>query len=94
MEDQHAPVLDPTADEQLEDLLTERLATALEGLHVYGLSELSERWGVSRQRADEIASKRLGTPWRTLRMGRIWSDEQVTEFEARWVRKTGRHIQP
>lgn len=85
MEDQHA-VLD--SDAQSEALLTERLAT----MQVFGLTELASRWSVSKQRADEIATKRLGEPWRTLRMGRIWSEKQVTDFEAGWVRKTGRHI--
>jgi hypothetical protein len=62
-------------------------------LTLYGISELAERWGVSKQRADEIATKRLPAPIK-LMMGRIWTEPQVQNFEKTWVRKTGRHILP
>lgn len=63
----------------------------LDTITLYGISELAERWSVSKQRADEIATKRLSTPL-TLKMGRIWTEAQVEEFEKHWVRKTGRHV--
>lgn len=67
--------------------------TPTDDLKLYGISELADRWKVSKQRADEIASKRLPQPL-TLKMGRIWTELQVENFERGWVRKTGRHIVP
>lgn len=90
MEDQHVPAA--TGEDTAEDDVQRRLDEQLNTLGVFGISELAERWGVSKQRADEIASQRLGPPWRTLKMGRIWNKKQVSAFEKTWVRKSGHHI--
>lgn len=87
MEDQHVPVVTG-----LEDQIEQRLDEQLNTIGIFGISELAERWGVSKQRADEIASTRLGPPWRVLKMGRIWNKKQVADFEKTWVRKSGRHV--
>jgi len=64
----------------------------MENAKVFGVAELAQRWGVTKQRAEQIASKRLGTPWRTLMMGRLWNEAQVKNFEKKWPRKSGLHI--
>lgn len=92
MEDQHAPAASP--EETPEDDVQRRLDELLNTIGVFGISELASRWGVSKQRADEIASTRLGEPWRVLAMGRIWNKKQVSAFEKTWVRKSGKHIEP
>lgn len=58
---------------------------------VLGLSELSKRWKVSKQRASEIAEQRC-PHWRKLDCGRIWLLEDIVNFERTWVRKTGVHL--
>lgn len=78
--------------EQFEDIIQQRITEAMDSLRVFGVAELAERWGVKKQRADQIASKYLPAPWRTLKMGRTWTEFQVREFEQNWVRKTGVHI--
>lgn len=92
MEDQPVPAA--TGEDTPEDDVQRRLDEQLNTLGVFGISELAERWGVSKQRADEIASTRLGEPWRILKMGRIWNKKQVAAFEKTWVRKSGHHITP
>jgi hypothetical protein len=92
MEDQHAPAASP--EEIIEADVQRRLDELLNTIGVFGISELASRWGVSKQRADEIASTRLGAPWRVLAMGRIWNKKQVSAFEKTWVRKSGKHINP
>lgn len=92
MEDQdERRVLAP--EEQGEALIQERTDKLLGEMKIFGVSELAQRWDVSKQRADEIATKRLGTPWRHLKMGRMWSEAQVKEFEKTWVRKSGHHTE-
>jgi uncharacterized small protein (DUF1192 family) len=90
MDDQHVPAVSPK--DAVEAEIQRRLDRQLDNLVVFGVAELSERWGVSKQRVDEIASTRLGKPWRRLAMGRIWHKKQITEFEKTWVRKSGRHV--
>jgi hypothetical protein len=92
MEDQHAPAASP--EKITEADVQRRLDDLLNNIGVFGISELASRWGVSKQRADEIASTRLGEPWRVLAMGRIWNKKQVSAFEKTWVRKSGQHIHP
>lgn len=89
MEDQrvHRP---PT--EQFEDIIQQRIAEAMDSLVVFGIAELAERWDIKKQRADQIASRYLPPPWRHLKMGRLWSESQVREFESRWARKSGIHV--
>lgn len=63
---------------------------------LYGVSELAERWGTSRQRASEITTDqvsrgRLGPP-ADLKCGRVWTARQIREFEEKWPRETGRHL--
>jgi hypothetical protein len=77
----------------MEDQQTVQTEPSPDDLTLYGISELAERWGVSKQRADEIATKRLPKPM-VLKMGRIWTEPQVKNFEKGWVRKTGRHVSP
>lgn len=67
--------------------------TSIRDLNLFGIAELAKRWEVSKQRAEEIATLRLGVPYR-LKMGRIWTEDQVKDFEKGWVRRTGRHIIP
>jgi len=93
MDDQHAPAASPEQPGE-EDIVQGRLDELLSTLGVFGISELAQRWEVSKQRADEIASTRLGPPWRVLAMGRIWNKRQVSAFEKTWVRKSGQHIVP
>lgn len=90
MEDQHAPVRPPT--EQFEDIIQQRINDAVESLEVYGVAELADRWGVTKQRVDQIASKWMGNPWRRMKMGRVWTLAQVQAFEEQWARKTGIHV--
>jgi hypothetical protein len=85
------PTFDDHLSEQAEDVVLQRVAELLEDMQVFGLAELADRWGVTKQRADELATGRLGQPWRVLRMGRMWTKDQVEDFEAGWVRKTGIH---
>jgi hypothetical protein len=63
---------------------------------LYGVSELAERWGISRQRAfqittDQVARGRLGPP-AELKCGRVWTLRQIQEFEAKRSRETGKHL--
>lgn len=63
---------------------------------LYGVSELAARWGVSRQRADQIVTKqvarsRLGPP-AELKCGRVWTADQILKFEQHWVRESGKRI--
>jgi hypothetical protein len=53
-------------------------------LRLYGVAELAERWGVTKQRASELAS-RMDEPFR-LACGRIWTNWQVLAYE----RESGR----
>jgi hypothetical protein len=92
MEDQHAPAASP--EKTTETDIQGRLDELLNTIAIFGIAELAERWKVSKQRADEIASTRLGEPWRVLAMGRIWNKKQVSAFERTWVRKSGQHIHP
>lgn len=95
MEDQHVPAASPEEPEEpADDAVQRRLDEQLNTIGIFGISELADRWGVSKQRADEIASTRLGPPWRVLKMGRIWNKKQVAAFEKMWVRKSGHHIDP
>lgn len=89
MEDQHVR-RSPT--EQFEDIIQQRITDTLESMQVYGVAELAERWGVKKQRADQIATKYLAEPWRSPKMGRLWTEFQVQEFERDWARQTGVHI--
>lgn len=74
-------------ESQVEPVLYD-LAT----VQVLGLSELAKRWGVSKQRVDEITSARC-PHWRKLDCGRIWLMHEVEAFEETWTRKTGVHIE-
>jgi hypothetical protein len=58
---------------------------------VLGLSELSKRWKVSKQRVSEITADRC-PHWRKLDCGRIWLLEDVMRFERTWERRTGVHV--
>lgn len=72
-------------------LTREDLKKVTDSIQVLGLSELSKRWKVSKQRTSEIASTRC-PHWRTLDCGRIWLLGDVEEFEKTWERKAGVHI--
>lgn len=63
----------------------------LSEVQVLGLKELAKRWGVSKQRVDEITAQRI-PHWRKLDCGRIWLLHEVEEFERTWTRRTGVHI--
>lgn len=89
MEDQHVR-RPPT--EQFEDIIQQRVSEVLESMEVLGVAELANRWGVKKQRADQIATKYLPKPWRHLAMGRTWTEFQVKEFERTWKRKSGIHV--
>lgn len=62
-------------------------------MDVLGLSELSKRWNISKQRVDEITAARC-PHWRKLDCGRIWLLRDIEEFEKKWQRRTGVHVTP
>jgi hypothetical protein len=62
-------------------------------MDVLGLSELSKRWHVSKQRVSEITEARC-PHWKKLDCGRIWLLRDVEEFEKKWRRQTGIHVTP
>lgn len=77
----------PTTPEQevrLADLNT---------LEIIGLNELSQRWGISKQRVSEITNERCPY-WRKLDCGRVWLMDDIRKFERTWKRKTGVHVTP
>lgn len=76
---------------QVEDLVQERVEKALKNLKVLGIAELATRWKVTKQRADQLANKSLPEPWRRPAMGRLWTEQQIEDFEKTWKRKTGIH---
>lgn len=65
-------------------------------LVLFGIGELAERWEVTRQRAGQITTLYVGKgllgPPVELKSGRIWTEDQILEFEKKWVRKSGRHV--
>lgn len=61
-------------------------------VEVLGLVELAERWRVTRQRVNQIASSERLPFWRELRCGRIWLLSDVEAFEKGWTRRTGVHV--
>lgn len=63
----------------------------LRKVQVLGLSELSKRWKVSKQRVSEITAERC-PHWRKVDCGRIWLLHEVQAFEKTWSRKTGVHV--
>jgi hypothetical protein len=63
----------------------------LRKVQVLGLSELSKRWKVSKQRVMEITATRC-PHWRKLDCGRVWLLHEVQAFEKTWARRTGVHI--
>jgi hypothetical protein len=84
-------MLDPMAHKREED--QEPKLYDLREVQVLGLSELSKRWGVSKQRASEIAEQRC-PHWRKVGCGRIWLLHEVEEFEKTWSRQPSIHITP
>jgi len=62
-------------------------------LQILGLSELSRRWKISKQRVSEITEARC-PHWRKLDCGRVWLLPDIEEFERKWQRLTGIHITP
>lgn len=62
-------------------------------LQILGLSELSKRWKISKQRVSEITEARC-PHWRKLDCGRIWLLPDILEFEKKWQRLTGIHVTP
>ncbi len=59
---------------------------------ILGPHEFAVRLGVSRQRLNALRRTLpyFPTPWRELKIGPIWTSEQVGEFIDQWPRKTGR----
>lgn len=74
-------------------LTRDELKAASEVIQLLGLSELSKRWGVSKQRVGEITDARC-PHWRKLDCGRVWLLHEIEEFEKTWDRRTGVHITP
>lgn len=86
-------MLDPMSSKKNDPPPEEPPLYDLATLQLVGLSELSKRWKVSKQRVDEITAQRLPN-WRKLDCGRVWFLPEVEAFEKTWVRKTGVHIGP
>jgi hypothetical protein len=65
-------------------------------LKLYGVAELAARWKVTRQRASQITSDNVHkgrmAPPIELKCGRIWTEDQILEFEKNWERKSGRKV--
>lgn len=80
-----------TMDENTTDTPTKKPDIRdLNTVEVLGLSELSKRWGVTKQRVDEI-TKRVPHRWK-LDCGRIWLKHDIEEFEKTWTRTAGVHL--
>ena len=62
----------------------------LSTVEVIGLAELAERWGVTKQRVDEI-TRRVPHRWK-LNCGRIWLVHEIEAFEKTWTRAAGVHV--
>ncbi len=59
------------------------------GRKLYAMAELSERLGVSRQRAAEIAERPdFPAPFDQVRAGRLWLIEEVEQ----WIREHRPHL--
>lgn len=52
---------------------------------LYGVAELAKRWGVTKQAVSK-ATRRMPEP-ANLSCGRVWTLDQVLEFEQRTGRK-------
>lgn len=77
--------------EQNEATAPEPRMVDIDSVNVLGLAELAQRWGISKQRVDEVVTKRL-PPWKRLSCGRLWLEPDIRRFEATWTRRTGVHI--
>ncbi len=82
-------ILMRTVDEAAE----KRERPALAEDDILGLTELADRWHVTKQRVAELTEKRL-PHWRRLACGRIWRLSDVQEFEKNWTRLSGIHVTP
>lgn len=75
------------------DTETEPRLLDVNDLQILGLSELSKRWKISKQRVSEITEARC-PHWRKLDCGRVWLLPDILAFEKKWQRTTGIHVTP
>lgn len=60
-----------------------------------GLAELALRWGASRQRAHQLTDdESFPEPVLSLRMGRVWHEDDVREWEAATGREADENWRP